>query len=543
MADRVSPDFSIYHRDYQRFANRWTQAYDFFRGGIHVLQPDHDVQTVSFLKRSESDADGTSGGLSPESGLQLSDFDEYTVPSRSFLWKHERETSNEYADRSRRQINWPVFQKLVNTFVSGILRVDPLVGKDGAELSDPWRGYVENVDLAGTPMVAFRRMALSWAICFGRVHAITDRPAGLTAISRAEQEARGERAYSYLVSPLDLVDWALDHFGRFVWAVVREPAPDDRGPGMEQADFSWQYRVWTTTGWSLWRGAAREAGTPDTGPKFVLVGSGDHGLGKVPIQTLWAVKEGQARSMAVESPLADFMDLNRHILNKSSELDCTERAQAFDQLAVPGEGAGSLEIGRFRAFTFNAESGGRPEFLSPNPQHAKGAWDRIQEQMNTMRALASTGRGKAESSKEERSGESIVLESADQQNQMASWASAGNEWENGLYQDVALWEAAADPPRASWARKFDVRGLGAQISEVERLATVPGVTKEASAAMAIPLVDKKLQEHGAPFAERMEIAKGIRAEGQKVDPPPVVMAPPGAAPDEDDEDDDDAPSA
>ena len=495
------PDFTITHRDYQRYYKRWKMAYCFFKGGIHVSEPDYDVSTIRYLTRRDADS---SGGLDPEESLQLSDFDVQSSPSQSFLWKHERETVNEYSDRSRRQINWPVFQKLVNTFVSGILRADPTVGDPGKELSDPWRSYVQDVDLAGTPMSTFRRRALALALCFGRVHAVTDRPPGdVMPLNRLQQETSKQRAYSYLVTPLNVTDWLLDDYGQYVWVVIREPEPDTRAPGRPQADFKWQYRVWYKDSWELWR-------STDTEGEYIQVDGAEHDFGRVPVNTLYVTREGENPCMAAESPLSDFLDLNRHVLNKFSELDETERSQTFDILLVPGEGTGALELGHFRGMTFNGESGAKPDYISPNPQHASGKWDRISAQMFTMRQLASTGRGKAEYSKEERSGDAIMLESADQQNQMASWASAGQDFEDGLYRNVASWENIKDNvPQSNWSRKFDVRGLMTQVNEVMTLAKVPGVTLEASAAMAAPLVDRKLQEHGLAFDARKMITNGI----------------------------------
>jgi hypothetical protein len=518
---------TVVHPDYQRMELRWKQAQAFWAGGIGVLSPDYSPTLVRYAV-ADDDTDA-GGGVDPDTDMKVSKYSWQSAWYESFLWKYETETLEQYGERARRQIHLPLFQYVINVFAAGILRQP--INRERAT-GTVWESYHSDVDMAGTNVDAFVRQALAMALVFGRAHAITDRARPeQEATSRKEQLDQGVRAYSMLLTPLDLLDWSLDRYGRFVWVRVREPDMFPRGPLEEQTEVVHQHRIWTRDGWALYRrkestnalGAvvARNQG-PDA---WYMEDEGTHDLGEVPIATMYATREGRPTNMCVESPMATILDIDRDVLNKLSQLDQLELQQAFSTLVYPemdGLTGQPLDMGPDRWLGYPA-TGSAPSYISPNPTIAVGLWERIQAKLFLARQLAGVGRGKAEYSKEERSAEAISLESEDKRNQLAWWAAALEEFDLGTHRHVAKWEALPDAPAATVPRNFDVKGMHAQLSELLQLKQTEVVSRTAIAAMAKPIVEQKLRESGIKDDEIAATLASIDKEAAKEpepEPPP-----------------------
>lgn len=536
------------HPDWRRMIRRWQMANDFWRGGIHILDPDHPATDALVAEESRTD-----GGEDPEPDTINSAYQWRTVESKSYLWKHAREATHEYDDRARRIVNLPVFQYVCNTLAAGVLRNSPT--RTG--MSALWKGFHDDMDLAGTDVDAFMRRALSLALVHGRVHCVVDkRRFEETAVSRKEQVARGERAYAYLVLPQDLVDWAVDDDGRFRWAVVAEAEPDDREPGEavvhgsilsavggEITRTQKQYRVWTRERWILYRKSDDGTGQE----KWTEYDTDEHGLGEVPVYTLFCTRYPDPKCMACESPVADVLDLNRDVINKLSELDEIERSQTFGVMAIPtmeGLSTGGFDIGPYRAITYPAQAG-TPSYLDPNPSHPTGKWQRIGEKLFVGRQLAGVSRGKAEYSKEERSASAIAAEAEDKKNQLAWWAKSLQEFDGRIHAAMAAHEEVS-APTVAYSTNFDIKGTMVEVQEVLQLSSVPlmGESHKALSAILSPVVRRLLTEQGvtdsdvdAAIADIEATAEDMANKGPEsdnaglpvADPPPPV---PGVTPDD-----------
>jgi hypothetical protein len=505
------------HAAWEKFQRRWEMAFDFWRGGVHVLEPDHPAG-VGLFATELPDAQGQ-GGVRPQDAPRQARYEWRAAEVNSYIYKHQRETLPEFEDRCRRAINLPLFQYAVNTLAAGTLRDWPV--RDG---TDPkWEQIHADMDLLGTDADAFFRRALSLALVFGRVHAccdmvLPDRP----AVSLGEQIARGERPYVHLVTPLELVDWDVDHYGRFKWAVLVEDSPSERHPGQvpKKGDAPGpQYRVWYPNGWELYRRPAL------AGPeKYVRVDGDSHDLGEVPIYTLFCTRLAQAGDMACETPLPDMLDLNRHLLNDLSELDDTDRSQAFAILGVPvadGLGAASIDIGPKRGLAYSAEAGA-PAYISADAAQAAGRWLRLTEKAFLGRQLGGLSRGKAEHSKEERSAAAIAAEAEDKKNQLAWWSRALQEFDLQVHRGLAAWMGEDDYPRAAYSTNFETKGTMSAVQELVQLSAVPIMAdaREALAALTAPLLRKLLLEHGADDKTIATALASIDEAGKKKPEPP-----------------------
>lgn len=465
-------DLSIRHPDYVRFEARWRMAQDFWRGGVNVLMPKHKIYQSRYALNSTSDA-------SAEKERKISVYSWVPSWESSYLWKHETETLEEFRERCARAYNYSVFSSIINDYVSGIMR-------SGVIRSGAFRWFYDDVDYLGTNIDAFMRQLMAQAIVFGRVHAIADRPVSdEKPISRQDEIDRGLRAYAYPLTPLDIVDWSLDELGRFKWFVVLEGIPESRGPGEDATDDNEYYRIWYQDHWERWKGKDR---------KFERIGEGQT-LG-LQISSMYATKENASVSMGCESPLADILDGNRDVFNKLSEMDEIERMQSFGLLTITGDDTqpyGPVDVSPTRAILIPA--GGSANYISPDSSHSEGKAQRLDQRLQHLRNLSGVGRGMAESSKEERSGEAILAEQQTKANQMALWSQAAQDFENKLMKIVAKLENSSSPEDVSYEKEFDFSSSTEQLNKLILLKNI-GVNQGAIVKLASKAVEKIAKEVG-----------------------------------------------
>lgn len=510
----ASPNFDQnVHPEYARWRDRWQMSWDFYRGGLHVLQPGQK-RSLSFWESDAYEDDGNSSGLNPAGSRRNRRWRWTPHMANSYLRSHEREGLNRWRDRQDRACHIPIVRPLVDSLVSGVLRT-PADRKAAA--APPWSFYFDDVDRTGTSIDAFSRRALTMAVVFGKAFAVTDKPlVESPAPSFEHQLARGERAYSTLYTPLSVTDWSLDDLGRLVWIVFRECQPDGRRPGGRVDDFGkFQYRVWKRHSWELWRPKARSA-TTDNADDFELVASGPNPLGRVPVRVLSTRRAVDGpTTLESDSLVTDIVDADVAVYNLLSLLHELEYSQTFSQIILPGDDFGPVEMGPWTALTFNAEGGGAPAYISSNPEHPAGLWDRIVGILQAVRHSSHLSRGMAELSKEGRSAAAISFESEDKYVQMSALAEQLDEFENGLYRDVADWSGVSgDVPVVRRPRRFDLRSVSQQIADLVQLATLQLGPRPMS-ALTKPVVGRLLKEQGVADEDLRKIESEIDKNAQE----------------------------
>lgn len=499
-----SPNWDfVRHPDYVRMAQRWQQSWDFWRGGIYVLSPDREISTTRFVNRTVTTDDATSEDPNISTTKQAADC--VVAKNLSYLHPHQQENIPSFEERCKRQVHLPLFQYLINVLSAGILKSSPNDDDSIAAFKD----YLANVDGSGNSMDAFRRQKLAMSLCFGRVHVLTDRKSGEPSISRYDEIQRGIRTYSLLVSPLDLVDWALDEQGKFIWAVIREREPDTREPGQILDDSRAQYRILRRDHWELWRRikttsnqtqynstySTTNAMLPSDAGTFELVEYGDNPFGEVMLSTTYCTKDGRLGQMACESPISDGLDWDRHILNQLSELDEVDRMQAFSILCLPemdGGPIGPVDVGPDKYL--RVSPGGMPQYVSPDSTQSAGKWSRIQEKSFVIRQLLGASRGKAEFSKEERSAQALMIENEDKRNQLAWWSGQMEEGDLEQFKHWALWEKQKVPLRPVYCKDFVSRNITAEVQDLVQLSSIKSINPEVINAVAKPVIAKKLRD-------------------------------------------------
>lgn len=521
--DDITINYQAEHPQYTRMYKRWKMAHDFFRSGVNVLQPDYDIGSYKIgVKRREPplSLNMEDNSLEPNVRQDQSEYEWYTVPQRSYLWKNKSEDAAEYENRQARAVHIPFFQPLVNIFVSAVLRTGAAV--HGAD-NGLWKDFSADIDLTGTDADGWRREVLSGGLEFGRMHALVDMPRDEGAgsiLSLEDQMNHGLRPYVYMISPMQILNWSLDARKQLRWVQILEEQPDQREPGQVPSDILYQVRVVTKTDWQIWRRPSEKA-------PFVLVADGEHICNRVPLETFWAVRE---RRWDCESPLCAAVDLDRHLFNKLSALDELEDTQSFSLLAVglhPNQRIGSLEIGPRRAFGYDSSAGTAPSFISPPGDHARIQWEHIKEKYATGRQAHGVSKSIAEAPSADRTEAAISAQGEDKRNLCALFASNMEAFENRIYDLAAQYMRLSERPRAEYVKNFDLGGVTQQIQDVIQLGSREEITPMAIARLMTPIMDRMMRDHGIAQEKITEALESVNAKAAELmaAPPAPALAP------------------
>lgn len=478
--------------------NEWLEARDFYRAGRHVLEPGRKISSgrVTGAPTDAVPAGATGSGASVERARQYGRL--ITISNESYLHSHPRESVGSFNDRRARATHYPLFRSIVDIYTAATLKTPPMRrhGDDGGDgLHAVWSQYWANVDLQGTSIDGFVRDALTWALVYGVMFAVTDKPRySSPAFNRQQQVERGERAFSYLVSPLDVLDWKIDsNTGRFVWVTIRENAPDAREPGLEQKGSESWVRVWKRDGWELHRPSANGESS------WKLVDSASYSIGEPPVSVLFARRGPNRLELDADSMLSGLVRGDRAAFNYRSLLDEVMYNQAFASLWVPddeGGAPGPIDIGVGIANGFNGANG-TPLLLSPEASLLMAIWQIQAEHINTLRQTYGVGRGKSEYSKEERSAAALQVETRHETARVASLAECCEDFDTALHRHVAAWENEKIPPHAEYSRDVSLRALSSQLSDAFELKKL-GVPWAAMREVLKPLLAEHLKEQGRP---------------------------------------------
>jgi len=499
------PDFGVRHPEYLRNIDRWQMQWDIYRGERYVLQPHGRMGTLASVTR---------GSLSDK---ESEDTPSMAIPwyrardGYSYLHRGVRESDAEFDARHNKALHFPLFRSIVDIYTSAALRIGADRGSVDS-VAEPWGTYWRDIDGCGTTIDAFERQALTMALVFGRVAAVTDRPrSDQEWPSKAHQMAAGDRPYTYLVLPQFLVDWELDEHGRPLWVTLWEPRRPDRLPGVSPSDVINFYRVLSRDRYDVF--AEVKDGKGKSSYAHLEDRSGEHPVGEVPIAFLFARRSHARRdSLEADSILADLVDIDRSMFNQYSLLLEQIYNQVYAQLCLPvrpGDPVPNLEVGPLRVIGYDSE-GGQPLYLSPDTDLVRVQQQQIDGLAHSARQLALVGRGRAEYSKEERSAQALGVEQADKHNVIASLADAVQSFDRQHHRHAAAWEGKSqDAPEASYNKEITLKGVNEQISEAIQLATPAlRVPAKALALLVKPIVGQALREKGQPESV---VAEALRA--------------------------------
>lgn len=249
--------------------------------------------------------------------------------------------------------------------------------------------WLEDTDGNGTSITDFLRQAQLEARHFGHVFVFMDRPtsdelaakaAATGTVTKADEKAAGVAPYLYLRTPLQVIDWARDRTGAFLWLKVEETHTvygdlplGQTDPLLEATEVTY-VRIWDRLKTELW-----DTTDPEK-PK--LVDAKEHNLGMVPCVILYS-QHGKDGEVSGKSDLWDIAPLAVKKFNQESEKRELQRNNSFNMLTMPlgdnddvGEedpetGEKKLTVGSGRVLFYNGQLGHAPGFISADASHVQ----------------------------------------------------------------------------------------------------------------------------------------------------------------------------
>lgn len=437
------------------------------------------------------------------------------------IYRYLKEGDNEYKDRLTRAYRFNHTREVVNLVHKYIFK--ELISRQDdapAEVKAFWDcATLDHKDIN----TLMRQVEIQSSVN-GRIWIIVDSTADGDTITKADEKEHASRVYAYVISPLQMLDFAEDENGNLLWCLVAETGRDDQDPIASTGKTYMKYRLWTQNDWYLFA-----ENTKGRSKKVELMDSGSHQLGMVPA---FAVDCFNSSDSKYTSPalISDIAYLDRAVANYLSNLDAIIQDQTFSQLAIPIQGlmpgdddhTKILTMGTNRIFTFDGEGGAKPFYLSPDPKQAHVILDTISKIINEI--YHSCGVAGERTKQDNAAGidnSSGVAKAFDFQrvnSLLVNKSAALQEAEAKLIHIMMAWQGKEvllhNCSYAKYPDSFDVRGLSEEFAIAEQLGVIQAPETVRREQMKI-LVKKVFPTLKA------EIDKKINAELKQFPPKPV----------------------
>ncbi len=416
-----------------------------------------------------------------------------------YLLQHPFESAANYRRRKEIAYYYNYCGPIVDIFVSHLYRRS--ANRDfGALASDPlFKSFLRDADHEGSSFTQFMRDAQRFASVYGRVSILVDSPENY-AMTRAEAISEDIRPYVSLVTPENLLDWSF----------TRLPSGKPVLDKVKIREGENTYRIWTRELWELWE-VERESG------EVRLRGFGEHGLGRVPVVTLYNKRSGI--KMLGTSDLQDIADINKNIYYLCSDAKEIIENTAFPMLAMPYSKTGSdedREIGPRNILQYDpAEPNAKPYWLEPPHSSLTEIREWVRQDIAEIHRIAKLGGVRsAEDFSHTRSGIAIELEYQQLYATLAEKADNIEQAESAVLDLWARWSGGRFDGFIDYPDDFSVRDMARDLDNAMKAqsAVVDSKTfrKELQKKIAATVLPK--MEESLKAVIRQEIEEGA-AEG------------------------------
>lgn len=325
---------------------------------------------------------------------------------------------------------------------------------------DKLDGWRLNVDGRGTDIDTFMNHVSYLSSVYGQVHVVVDSPyvedINVPLHVYKDQQERFD-PYAVIVTPEDLRDWSVDEFGNYNWVLLRSRGYKDTSPYEPRGDDT-TYRLITRDKWEIYDSKGNK------------IRQGDNELGQVYMVTCY--NSDTNLDVIGESLIKDIARINRIIYNWCSNIDEMIERQTFSQLVMPedpqaelhetDEGGDPLRvIGTSQIFTFPANAGHPPAFISPDKQQIDAIWKMIQQHIDKIYELAGLGTvGSQSKFLSQRSGISQAYQFLSINSSLARKAKKLEKAENDITKLVLNWQNVEElEEEVEYPTQFDILSL------------------------------------------------------------------------------------
>lgn len=482
------------------YTKRW-RAWEFGRisylGGREYLEPTN--YSIEFQEPilGARDEDGQSAVKSVA-----------TRRLRSLLYRHGRETTWEFFNRTQRAYYYNFVKSVVNSLVSHATKRG--AQRDGDDLS---KRFWDGVDVSRTQTISqYVRTGLRWTCAKGIMWTCVDaRAAGDvdTAASKVSP-VKDDQPYAYWVSPLDVLDWEVDEYGQLVWLKQFKNVTGKRewNQGIDQR---FQFLIWHRDRVETW-----ETNSKGGAPRQLPTRSYAH-LNRVPWEPLYLLRDEAYDFPDGKALVEDLCKGANHVFNLCSLLSEILYKQTFSLLTIPDKRVDVMQVGITSAVGYDpgVTGGARPEFLSPDADQARVFLESIGNTISELRQSMGVGRGRSEGSMQKSAAESQELESEDKRSILGDIAASAEDFERRLDSLVTAYRKQKPSAETSieYSREFDVRALKAEVDEALSFEKL-GISPEVKLEMVEQLVRRKFA--GMPPKKQDALVATLKAHVEKM---------------------------
>lgn len=303
------------------------------------------------------------------------------------LFRHAREHEEDYEDRVERLHNLNYCETLVDHFTNFIF-TEP-IDRSGGKATDFFLKFIEDVNRRGDDVDDFMREVSDDMHIFGMSYVLVDAPRvdGEVLVTRQDELDGNVGPYWVLVKPLEVIDWIVDDFGKFIYVKRRQYVEEFVRGERKKLE---RYTEWTPSTITL----TDVDITTVLHPEVISIQVLENKVKKIPLVPI-RFKRSKSDSFLGLSFLRDFAFNQREIMNLTSLLQEFLYRQAFNILAkevensIPfADAAGDESIGTHNVL--EVPKGAKlPEYISPPADPAKFIQDertRIKNEMFTRAA-------------------------------------------------------------------------------------------------------------------------------------------------------------
>ena len=426
------------------------------------------------------------------------------------LFQHPKEREQDYEDRLRMSYYYNFCSPIIDIYTDHLFKQP--IKEDFGSIEYEVEDRSENIDNKGSSIGEFRKELADLAQVYGHIFTVTD-SAQFNGQVRTLGDIYGNGLMPYfsIQHPQNVLNWALDEFGRPYWVLLREYLDSNLDPFnyVKDKGNSCQYRLLTRQEWILFNEEYKE------------IGRGQHNLGKVPIDCIFDKQSKKVRNFLGISSIADIAFIARDVYNSCSELKQILRDQTFAFLAIQGNSSeyDELSVGTSKALLY-PEGRNAPSYISPDSANANTYFTHIDRQVSKMFQLAKLEGGSADFNGQTAVQQSGVSKAWDfNQTNSALSKKAGNleDGETKLWQTFALWLDREFDGSIEYPHEFSVNSLNEDLDEAEKMMRLNLGTefnKEIKSAIIQKKFPRMNKEEVDKMVKDMEAQEDKTAQGE-----------------------------
>ena len=435
------------HTIFKNYFNYWTFLLDSYEGGVDYCK---------------AMVPGSSSTLKDWAFKIYAGSTQINQTQSGNLFMHPKERVQDYSERLRMSYYYNFCAPIIDIYSDHLFK-QPIIEKFES-IEDDVLERKENIDNKGGSIQEFRKEVADMAQIYGHVFVCTDSPKYLGEVrTKADIIDNNLLPYFTIHHPQNVINWALDEFGKPWWVIVREASDSNQDPfnynKEKQEDV--QYRLWTRQEWVLYDEAYQE------------IGRGVHNLGIVPITCVFDKQSKKVRNFLGISSIADIAFIARDVYNSCSMLQQIIRDQTFAFLAVQGNSSeyDELSVGTSKGLLYPPDRNA-PQYISPPSQNADVLFRHIDRQVSKIFQLAKLEGGSVQAPDQSAVQQSGVSKAWDfNQTNSALSKKAGNleDCETKLWQTYANWLGKEFDGSVEYPHEFDVKSLTSDLDEAEKM--------------------------------------------------------------------------